>query len=344
MQFFSQTALTKIRAIYGKMFKEKEYLELINLNDLEEIKNYILNKDYFKTNEKFFKNKLEKRKELKNFFEEKEMESFKKIYGYVKKNVVLNCFLNYLEILEILNIFLFFQKPNKKEYKSKLPKYFLLKFKFNSLNLNQINSFEDCLNIFKNTKYYKLLKGSNFYHNENNENEIDFSKLEFSLYKNFFKDLFKKIKDKTKKTEFFELNKLLKNKIEGLNLNHIYREKVLFKENEDLIKQKIFPFNKKLNLTLQNKILNCQTKEQIEEFYKNFFPQEKNFNLEEIENHCLKVQFKFCKTYINLSSKITTVFYCFFILQKIQTLNLKRIVEATHYNFSKEKIKDLLIV
>lgn len=340
MQFYNQTALTKIRAIYGKMFKEKEYLEIMNLNDIKEIKNYILNKEYFKAKEKSFSSEFKIREELEKFIEEKEMESFKKIYGYVKKNAVLNMFLNYLEILEILNIFLFFQTSNKQQYKTKIPEYFLLKFKFNSLDLNQLSSFEEYLNIFKNTKHYKLLKNLEFY----KENQIDFSKLEFALYENLFKSLFKKIKDKTKKTELFELNKLLKSKIECLNLSYIYREKILSEKNSNLIKQQIFPFNKKLNKNMQDKILNCQTKEQMEEIYKKFFPTEKNFSLEEIENYSLKIQFKFCKTYINLSPNITTVFYCFFVLQKIQTLNLKRIVEATHYKLSKERIKDLLIV
>lgn len=340
MQFYNKAVLTKIRAIYGKMFKKKEYLELINLNNFEEIKNYVLNKTYFKISKESFENKLEKREELESFFEKKEMEYFKKIYSYIKKDAVLKSFLNYLEILEILNIFLFFQTSNNNQYKSKLPEYFLLKFKFNKLNLNQINSFEECLNIFKSSKYYKILKNLNFYEN----NQIDFSKLEFTLFKELFKDLFKKIKAKAKKIELFELNRLLKNKIESINLSLIYREKIVFEKDSNLIKQQIFPFNKKLNSKKQNELLNCQTKEQLEEFYKEFFPKEKNFKLEEIENYYLKIQYKFCKNYINLSSNITTVFYCFFVLQKIQTLNLKRIVEATHYNFSKEKIKDLLIV
>lgn len=339
MSLSNQTALAKIRAIYGNMLKEKEYLEILNCNNVLEIFNHLQSNENYKSSLKLLNKAEIKRYQIEGLIKKNAFENYAKIFRYASKNVVIGFVVEYFEMIEILKTISRINLKDSKENVFFLPPYLILKCKIDLYKLKKIETFEELLNFLKNTRYLKILKDI-----EIKNNEINFKECEHKLYDNFFKRLLKTVKNKTKNVELFELNSLIKTKLDHLNLCYIYREKILFNSDEKKIEDELFPYHKNLNSKYLSQILDCKTKMQLEETLKKIYPVNQNLKIEDIEKYCLKLEYKKCKNKIHLSLNITTVFYCFFILQQVEILNLTYLIEGISYNLPKNEIKNLLII
>lgn len=340
MQFSNNITITKIRAIYGKMLKESQYLEILNCKDVSEIVNYLKNNNQYKKILKNLENENLNRELLEKMLRKQAFETFAKIFRYINKNKIVSLVVEYFEIVEILKIVALIFNNSSEKYTIDVPEYFVKKMNIKIKKFHSVKTIDNLLEVLKNTKYSKILKKIVF---ENKNVEIDYLKYEHFLYLNFFKKLLDTIKSESKNVELSELKNLIKTKIETINLCSIFRENILFKEDSNAIKQKIFPFHRKLNEEKVNELLNCKNKSQMEEILKKHFNKIKSFNIEEIEQLTAKMEFCFCKNKLHISSNITTVFYCFFILKKIEISNLIAIIEGTYYKLKKEEIKNFLI-
>ena len=336
LQFSNNITATKIRAMYGKMLKEAQYLEILNCKDIIEIFNYLKNNVQYKKILKNLENENLNREMLEKMLRKQAFESFAKVFRYINKNKIISLVVEYFEIVEILKVISIIFSNSTKKYTIDVPEYFVKKMNIKIKNFSNVKTIDNLIEVLKNTKYSKILKKLV---SENKNVEIYYLKYEHCLYLNFFKKLLDTIKSNSKNVELSELKKLIKTKIETINLCIIFRENILFKGNADTIKQKIFPFYKKLDEEKVNELLNCKNKYQMEEILKENFNKVKNFNLEEIEQLTAKMEFCFCKNKLHISSNITTVFYCFFVLKKIEISNLVAIIEGTHYKLKKKKKK-----
>ena len=334
-----QTTITKIRAIYGKMIKKDEYKNILSCSNIKEFVDLIQNRILYKEIlEVLDRNNLNIDK-VEKFIKNKALLNYARIYKLIKENKILNHLIRYFEIDEILRITTLIEENRTKIYVVDLPTYLALKCKINIFEFSKIENFEELLNVLKNTKYEKFLL-KNF----NEKNGVDFLKFEHMLYKDFFKNLLKTIRDKTKNVELYELNRLIKTKIDILNSFYIFREKIIFKTGKEEIEKRVFPFYKNLKKEKIEKILEAQTANQMEEDFKKVYSKINEFKLEKIETNLKQKEYDLCKHYLNISQNVTTVFYCFFILQKIEVENLIHIVEGIRYNLKKEEIENFLII
>ena len=303
MRSLNETALVKLRAMHGKMLKEKEYLEMLNCKNVLEIITYLKNNTHYKKSLQNLEEKNVEKEKVKEILKTDALNNKNKIFKYFKESKILKILLKQDEISNFLNHNFNEEQPKKTKTIEKL--------------LNNLKSDEKKLNHFK---------------------------IEFALYNSYFKKLLKTVKSNSKNIELFELNRLLKTKIELINLCTIYRKKFLIKTPINEIKSEIFPFNKSLNENNLQNILESKTKPELEENFKKFFKKVKIFKIEDVEICSNEIEYIISKHYIHISFNITTVFYCFLVLQKIEILNLAKIIEGISYKMPKEKIKSLLII
>ena len=336
MPISNQTALAKVRTIYGKMLKEEEYKNMLNCNTLKEVVDFLKNKDLYKHSFEILEKSNVETNQIEKLIKNTTLLNYSRIHRLIKKNEVLKYFIKYYEIDEILNITQLVEEKQVQQYMTHLPTYISLNCKVDLFSFSNVKNFEDLINNLKNTKYGKML--SNF-----TEKKLDFLELEHILYKNFFKELLKTINSKTKNVELYELNRLIKTKIDNINAYYIYRERVIFETEKEKIKNKIFPFHKNLNKEKIEKILDSQDTSQMEENFKSMYKKIDSFKIDTMEKNIKQQEFNLCKHYINLSTNITTVFYCYFILQQIEVENLIHILEGIRYNLEKEEIESFLI-
>lgn len=325
--------------MYGKMLKESQYLNMLNYNKIEEIVDFLRNNTHYKNSFNILEKSEITENIIENLIKQETFLNYKKIYRYANKNKIIKFFIKHIEMNEILKIMLIVTGNKSKKYFVDLPKYLVKKCKIKLFNLVNVNTFDELLKHLKNTKYEKIVLD---FKRENKE--INYLKFEHILYKKFFEEFFKTIKAKANDVELFELNKLLKTRIDNINLCYIYREKIIFDTDSKKIKENIFNFHKNLTSIKLEKILASQEKSQLEENFKNIYKNFKNFKIEEVEKYANKIEYLMCRHYINLSLNLTTVFYCFYVLQQIEIKNLIHIIEGVRYNLKKEEIKTYLTI
>lgn len=337
--FPSIAAITKARVLYANMLKREQLLNIARCKNVAEIADFLASNTYYKTCISHLNLENIHRGQLEILINKHKFENYKKISRYAPEDSVHNFIMESFEIAEILR-FVMFLKLNKKErYIPLLPNFLISKCKVKFLKLEGVKGVDGLLEFLKNTHYYNILKSACA-----GDDELSYTVFEYELYKYFFSKLLKFVNFKTKNIELFELNKLIKSKIDNINLCYVYREKILANCNAEQIKKRIFPFHKKLNSKTINNIINCKNKDYFGKAVGSFFPSVKDFKIEDIEIYSQINEYKICKSCFHMSSNIATVFYCFLVLQNIEVQNLTHIIEGVRYGMPPEKIENLLVV
>lgn len=337
--FSGVAAITKARVLYANMLKKAQLLNIAKCKNVTEIASFLASSTYYKHCLKPLNLEDVHRGELEHLIKKQEFESYNKISKYSPRSVVHSFILESFEIAEILRFAMFLKLNKKEDYVPLMPSYLISKCILKFFTFKNVKNIRDLLKFLKSTRYYNILKFACA-----DGEKLNYTVFEYELYKYFFSKLLNFVSFKTKNAELFELNRLIKSKIDNVNLCYIYREKFLANSNAEHIKSGVFPFGKKLNFKSMSGIINCKNKDEFEKIVKSFFPIINNFNLENIEIYSQIYEYKICKSYFHLSSNITTVFYCFLVLQRIEIQNLIHIIEGVRYGLTPEKIESILIV
>lgn len=341
--------ITKIKAMYGKRIDTKQLIELSQCTSVASITSYLKNStNYSKVLENVNENSVH-RGQLENLLKQQIFNNYEKIYHYSNKHneTIFKLIIEEFEILEILKIILLLNAKNIKSYIAKLSGYLIKKCNINLINLAKVKTYENLLDILKQTQYYKIL---NKLKPKDSEEKINYVACEHELFVQFFNKTFETIEKKLKKSEKNELNNIIKLKIDYLNICIIYREKILFNSPVERIKKRIFPFHKILNKEKIDILINSKTLKEFETNFKLILNKptktEQIFNNRNfyIENFIEKLNYRSYKKLIHLSNNLSVVFYTFHKLMQIELSNLIYAIEGVRYGVEAKKIQSLYVV
>ena len=346
--FSDNVVVAKIHAMYGKMLTPAQYEDLVACKSVPDIASYLKNNTSYSNILANANEILIRRGQLENFIKKQSFENYSKIYRYMSGsgNGMFNMMIEEFEMLEVLRMILLLKAGKPDEYIVSLPVFLLSKCKIDLIKLAKVRSFEGLLAFLLKTPYHSVLSKQEL---PKDDSEIDYVECENSLYENFFKRMFDMIENKSRRSEKPELRQLVGTRIDNLNICSIYRQKVLFKLNPEQIKERLFPFSKKLAPDKSEKILSSSDFDQMNKILKEMFliddgalkaSEEENFY---IERYTSIVRHRICRHYLHMSRNLSTVFYAFYILSQLEISNLIYIIEGVRYKITSNEIKKLLV-
>lgn len=339
----SKNAITaKARAIYGKRLKTQNYNELVALDNVSDIAQYLKTHTYYSKYLKGINELTIHRGQLESLLVRSRFEKFTTLtkYDFSNKKGFFNYLVHDTEISIILRSLILLNANSTKDIITSIPIYTRDYTCFDLMELSKINDFNDLLEVLSHTSYYKILKPLNA-----PNGQINLSMCEHVLKLFYYKTILESIDNNYKGTTKKDLHDLILLEIELLNLNIIYRMKLYFKSSNEEVQAKIIPYYYKLS---QSKLELLIASPSADDFFKDvkfnrYSNKIKDVNFNYIEDYTKRLSFILNRNFVRSGKSPEISFYAFMFLTQIEISNLNTIIEGIRYKTSPDEIKSLLI-
>lgn len=321
----------KLKGMHASELTKEELYELVRLNNLKEAIYFLKAKfpNLENINENMHRKELEQ--ELNNLF----IINILKIYKYLNKNEkkIFMQFLSKYEINCVKNVFRNVTTNRDSSVSLKNIDNWTDKMFTSIMGINQIKEETEFLELIKSEEYYEVFKEY-----EEQIEDAPLEEIEVKLDSFYFRNIYNLAKKENK-----ELQDIIGTEIDLLNIIWIYRAKKYFYYSEEQIKEIIIPISYKISKNVMKELLSINRYEEIFDVisrtkYKDVLKNEEN--LERDKNQYLyKKYIKYFKTKM---FNICTAF-CSINLIDIEIKNIINIIEGIRYNIDKSEIQKRII-
>ncbi len=338
--------VAKIMAIHGKRLSNEDYQNMINLQSVSEIAEYLKNSTYFHDILLPVDTNTIHRGLLENILRRSVFERYLKILNFEQlgKQEFYNFKIVRAEIDEILSCISHINAKSAEQIKT-TPVYLSNYVSFDLIQLSKIRSYDELLNFFKKTSYYDLLVKCK----PNNDNEkIDYTKCEVLLRTYFLKRLFATIDKVFNNKVKTSLEFLISTDIDLINIINSYRLKTYYNENIEVIKEDMLPFHGRLKNEDQRELYSSiDSKDFISKFSKTYYGRQMIVNKLDINNldqSSFGLRYLYAKRALNQSQEAPVSIYAFVFLMEIEVSNIIKIIEGIRYGVPQKDIEMLLVI
>lgn len=343
MGFTTQAMAAKAKAMYGHHLTKENYTELLRKKSVNEIAAYLKNETAYQSILQGINDASIHRGYLEMLIRQSFFVDFIELirYGEPKNHQFYQYGILMIEIKQILVSIRQLNDPERENHVAQLPLFANKMTSFNLEKLVSVNSFDDILEVLKDTVYEPLLKPLK----PSKLDDLDFAQCELVLKNYYYRRvnelIEKEFKGKIKK----QIKALFDTRIELDNIVKIYRLKKYYKSSPDDIKKVINPtFVKIPKNTLYDWIEHKNAEEFLsalsESAYKSAI---NNQDFVYIEYHMDGIINNLSKHLIRFSNEPNMVLVAYLSVLEIEIQNIVDIIEGVRYHVESEKIARLLI-
>jgi len=335
--------VTKIRAIYGKMLNDNDFMQLIKKKSVFDIASYLKNHPFY---QEAFKTTLDQninRKRLEEIIRKYHFLQTLKLIKFVasknKKFYEINIIEKEHQI--IMSMLKSYISDDKYDVVENLPIFFDKYSKMNLLEISKTKNIMELVAALKETNYAKILKP---YVGVKND-IINFMQFEMLFEKNFDEYVSKKIEEFFKGNLKNTLLNILSTKSELSNVVKIYRLKKFYNTPNDEIKKILINKYDRMSEKKIDNLLNFQTPDDLlKKILRNKADDFENRNNDYIENYINNISYQVAKKTLLYSQKAPLVYLSFLTISSVEINNLIHIIEGIRYGVSENEIKDIIII
>jgi len=333
----------KAKAMYGKHLKSDDYTELLRKKTVQEIAGYLKNETAFKSVLQGINEFAIHRGHLEMLIRQTFYLDFLELirYGQSNKDHFYEYGVLMIEMKQILMTIRLLSETDKTNQIAQLPIFANRMISFDVEKLIKVSTFDELLNVLKNTPYYNLLKPLK----PRSVLDIDYANFEVVLKSYYYKRVYEIIEHEFSGKDKQDIKDLFDTQIELENITKIYRLKKYYNANPVEIKKVLNPTYKKI----QKKVLD----EWIETKDAQAFLVEVNQNaydiptdikeFQYIEYQTDAIMFELNKRLMRFSSNPNIILVSYLSLLEIEIRNIIDIIEGIRYKVDNDKIAKLLI-
>lgn len=344
MSSYSSLAMaTKAIALYGHHLKETDYIELLRKNTVQEIAAYLKAETAFRSSLKGINEQTIHRGFLEMLVRQEFYIDFIKLirYGDPAKKEFYRFGIVNIEIRQILVTIRAFDEEDRTQQLAQLPLFAKNLISFDLEKLIKAYSFEDLLEILKNTPYFDILRAFT----PVGVAEIDFVACELAL-KNYYFEFMNQMIEKNFSGKDYQLIKdIFNSRIELEHLTYIYRLKKFFRFTPAQIKDYFNPMSVHIPRKMLDNWIDTQDADGLFELLKTsyYHIDFSDRDMSYIENLVDRIQFKQNKKMLRYSGNPEIVLIAYMNLLEIQIANIIDVIEGARYHINRERIANLLI-
>lgn len=333
---------TKARAIYGNRLKSTHYNELVILNNVPDVAQYLKNQTYYSKYLKGINELTIHRGQLEALVHRSKFEKYVSLtkYDFSDKNGFTRYMITDIEVKIILRSLILLNANSIEDMIKSIPIYAKDYVCFDLMLFSKITNYDELLEVLLHTPYYKILKPL-----KAEMGKISISQCEHVLKLYYYSSIFKSINTNYKGEIRKSLIDIILLEIELLNLNVIYRMKCYFKSTPEQIKEKILPYYYKFSETKLDQLIQTQTAETFlqEVKFTRYSNKIKDIPFNYIEDYTKRLAFILNRNFVRSGKSPEISFYAFMFLTQIEISNISTIIEGIRYKNDPDDIKSLLI-
>lgn len=337
--------VAKIKAIYGKRLREEDYNNMLSLQSVSEIAEYLRTNTYFADVLSPVDTNTIHRGLLENILNRSVFQNYIKIlkFEHLGNTEFYNFKIVLYEIEEILRCISFINAKSTEQIE-KAPVYLRSYSTINFVELSKVRTFEDLLIFLKGTPYYTVLSK---YMAENN-NVVNYTQIEVVLRTYYINRLFSSIDKEFNPNEKKSIYNLVNTDIDLINIINSYRLKTYYSEDYKSIKEKMLPFYGKFRANQQIELYSADDETDfMSKYAKTYYGRqmvEAGLDLTNLEQAVLSLRYKYAKRALIQSSDAPVSIYAFMLLLETEIRNIIKIIEGVRYNVSSKEIETLLVI
>ncbi|PNR92503.1 V-type ATPase subunit [Petrotoga sp. 9PWA.NaAc.5.4] len=337
--------MTKVKALDSKILNEIDYQNLINTTSVTEIVEYLKNNTHYSKSFENVEVSLLHRRDVEVLLRKSILQDFYHIHFYlpIKEQKLFKLIVRRFEV-ENIKFILRSLHAEHPEYVKK-EKLFPVPYKTIDLDsLISVKTFDDVLNVLRNSAYKSVIDSA--YSNYQKTKKLQYLLNTFDFwYFSLLKAEFEKSKEFKKNLSF-----LFFEQMDLINVQWIYRAKVLFKLSREEVLNLLLPFSFKLT---RNDIENLVNTESVEDFInvistsfygKYFKNKDKNIFSYIIERICDKILLEDSKKLMANTMNGLFAMSGYLYLREYEYKDLVTLIEGKRYQIPNEKIRNFLLL
>jgi V/A-type H+-transporting ATPase subunit C len=337
-------ALTaKLRAMYGKRLTQQNYRELLRKQNVSEIAAYLKQQISYADSLHDINENSVHRGQLESVIRRQLFDDYTRVMHYVGQQEMkfYGFFLKRMEIDELLSCIRYTLAGHQSEYFFSLPSYFAEHASFDLYAMAKSKTYEELLNILKDTPYLAILKKFD----PNAEKNIAIISIENEFNKYYYDFLLKSIEQNFTGTIKENLRNAFGIEIDLENITKIIRLKKYYQAPADYIKSLILPYHFKVKYPelvrmAESPDLESALKVLNETNYNRYFSQ---YSDEYIERSTQQIIYDYNKKLLNFSTSSFVSVVAYLQLKRIGIQNLISIIEGIRYGLHSSDIGKLLV-
>ena len=228
----------------------------------------------------------------------------------------------------------------KEQLIASMPMYIVQYLSFDISKLVDVYSYEELLDLLKETKYYKIL----LQYRNSELQELDMVSLEHDMRDAYYANLISMASSSAKGEEKKLLVDMITKRIELENVTLIYRLKKYFKLPGDKIAKQLTSAHSLFSARELQKMIDASSPEEVLEMLKkkyHRYVKEENFTY--IERYTERIAYNMYYTTIETSAEPYLVLLSYLQLSLAEIRNLINILEGARYGVSKDRVRALLV-
>lgn len=345
MSMATGVIVTKVKSMHGDRLRKEDYAELLKKKSIAEITGFLKNETQYRKALKDVRENNVHRGQLEDLLRRdmfyKTMKLFR--YGDSSQKKYYQLHLQQIEIDLLLQRIRVLISQHFEDAIAELPIFLKDYTSFNLLRLGAAKSYDDLLEVVKNTMYYETLLL--FRVAKGKEHLIDYTHCERQLQMQYYEYAHKTITKVMKGSSKKNTMDLFTTKVELSNMTKIYRLKKFYNAREDVIRDSLIPIYNRIPATEVEEFIAEPT---AESFLKKLQNSKYHLYVDDVNNvfieyYADKFQYKLAKKNIYFSQDAPVVFTSYLFLQQMELENIINIIEGVRYNVNSEDIENMLI-
>lgn len=338
-KYASNVISSKVRAMYGKRITTQDYKNLMSCATVTDVAVYLKNNTHY-SGELAGINELEiNRNQLENLIRKKLFHDLESLcrYEISTRNGLAEYTIARTEIEQLIHSLMYLANGNPYGYIYSLPMFFNKRTKIDLMKLTSIKSYDEFLEVLKGTPYAALLEK----HKPVNDERLDLSAIEKTLYDYLYDKFFAAIKKNTSKKVREELSEILSSNIDYSNFVRIHR----LKRNHNKVKSAVLN-NGTIKAKQIDEMCRAENDEQVFSIMKTT---KRGKKLEKIKFNYIdeipdRILYNKCRNSIRFSVHPSVIMISYIFLLQIEIQNLTTIIEGVRYSVHRSEIENLLIL
>ena len=333
----------KAKAMYGKHLKSDDYTELLRKKTVQEIAGYLKSETAFKSVLQGINEFAIHRGHLEMLIRQTFYLDFLELirYGQSNKDHFYEYGVLMIEMKQILMTIRLLSETDKTNQIAQLPIFANRMISFDVEKLIKVNTFDELLNVLKNTPYYNLLKPLK----PRSLLDIDYANFEVILKSYYYKRVYEIIEKEFTGKDKQDIRDLFDTQIELENITKIYRLKKYYNSSPSEIKKVLNPTYKRINKKLLEELIDTKDAHgfllAINQNGYNIPTDIKEFQY--IEYQTDAIMFDLNKRLMRFSTNPNIILVSYLSLLEIEIRNIIDIIEGIRYKVENDKIAKLLI-
>jgi V/A-type H+-transporting ATPase subunit C len=342
--FSSNAILTKTKAMYSGHLTKNQYQEMMHKQSVSEIAAYLRDETQYEDVLKEINPGTIHRGQLESLLRESIFLQYGKLMRYDTSygKDYFHYVISEIEIIQILMMIRLLNMGTPEQYVLQYQQFVERYINFRMSQMAKARSFDDMLDVLKDTPYAEQLAGLRPKPGE----PIDYTQCENALFTRYYAEIEKVVNRRFRGATRKQLNEIFKTQVELTNIRNLYRLKKFFPNTpRDVLIRSCIPAWQHVPASDLKDLIDAKDVDSFilavmrSRYAKYFEPGDFDF----VEYRMKTVQYRLAKHLLHFADNAPVAFTAYRVLCVIELENIISVIEGVRYRSAPVKIQKILV-